>query len=280
MPVNAKKRSSRVEKQILLNPKTLVIFFLSVLYRVPSQAQNLDLSGIAHVAFRVVNYEDSRHFYEALGFEQAFEVAEPGKPRESFMKVNDRQFLELYEKSGDSKSGFMHICFETSDIESLHSAYLKLGLSPTAVRKFRAGNLLFVVHDPGGQLVEYTQYLPGSLHSADRGKHLGGNRISERLVESTTPAPDPASEHDYYAKLGFQPTGGSTLLRLPGTSGHEIELLSQAGSPPKIAFAVDNLKHAQKNLRQRKIKFEKHGASIDLTDPSGNIVMFTAAKAR
>jgi catechol 2,3-dioxygenase-like lactoylglutathione lyase family enzyme len=264
----------------MLSRKTLLIFLLSVLYRVPSQAQNLDLSGIAHVAFRVGNYEDSRRFYEALGFEQAFEFADPGKPRQSFIKVNDRQFLELYEKSADSKPGFMHICFETSDIESLHSAYAKLGVAPTEVRKFHAGNLLFVVHDPGGQLVEYTQYLPGSLHSTDRGKHLGSSRISERLVESATPAPDPSAEHDYYAKLGFQPIGGNTLLRLPGTSGQEIELQSHAGSPPKIAFAVDNVKHAQKTLRQRKIKFEKHGASIDLTDPDGNIVMLTAAKAR
>jgi len=142
----------------MLSRKTVVVFLLSLLYRAPSRAQSLDLSGIAHVAFRVVNYEDSRHFYAALGFDQAFEVGEPGKARESFIKVNDRQFLELYEKSGDSKPGFMHICFETRDIESLHSAYVKLGLSPTEVRKFRAGNLLFVVHDPGGQLVEYTQY--------------------------------------------------------------------------------------------------------------------------
>ena len=265
----------------MLSRKTVVIVLLTLLHRAPSLAQNLDLSGIAHVAFRVVNYEDSRHFYEALGFEQAFEVAEPGKPREAFIKVNDRQFIELYERSGEAKPGFMHICFETNDIESLHSAYIKLGLSPTEVRKFRAGNLLFVLHDPGGQLVEYTQYLPGSLHSADQGKHLGSNRISERLAESSTPAPDPGAEHEYYAKLGFQPIGGgATSLRLPGTSGQEIELLSPPGSPAKIVFAVDNLKHAQKSLRQRKIKFEKHGNGIDVTDPNGNVVTFTARKPR
>jgi len=265
-------------RKSMLRRKTVLILVLIILGTMSSAAQNLDLAGIAHVAFRVANYEDSRHFYETLGFEQAFEVAEPGRPRQSFIKINDRQFLELYEKSGDSHPGFMHICFETADIASLRRAYMNLGLNPTEVRKFRAGNLLFVIHDPAEQVVEYTQYLPGSLHFLDRGKHLGSNRISQHLVASSTPATNLAVVHEYYSsKLGFQPVDtGGTLLRLPGISGQRIELLSEAGSPPRIAFAVDNLKRAQKSLRQRRINVEKHGTGIQVVDPDGTVVMFTA----
>ena len=261
----------------MVRREIVLTLLLGIFCPAPSSAQSLDLTGIAHVAFRVANYEESRAFYARLGFAQAFQTADPGKPRVSFVKINDQQFLELYEKSGDSSPGFMHICFETSDIESLRNAYLKLGLSPTEVKKFRAGNLLFVVHDSGGQLVEYTQYLPGSLHFLDRGQHLGARRISERLLASSTPAPNPAAEHDYYSRLGFQTLDSSRrLLGLAGKSGQQIELLTETEARPKIRFAVDNLKRAQKSLRQRKIKFEKHGDSLDITDPDGTTITFAA----
>jgi len=147
----------------------------------PLEAQSPELAGIAHVAFRVSDYQKSRSFYQKLGFEEAFEFADPGKPEVSFIKLNDHQFIELYQRSEDSQPGLMHICFESNDIESLRTAYLKQGLQPTETKKFRAGNLLFVIHDPEGQLLEYTQYLLGSLHSLDQGKHLGEHWISEHL---------------------------------------------------------------------------------------------------
>src|SRR5271154_3382702 len=54
------------------------------------------LAGIAHVAFRVTDVQKSREFYRTLGFEQAFEIADPGKPLVSYIKINDRQFIEFY----------------------------------------------------------------------------------------------------------------------------------------------------------------------------------------
>ncbi len=59
-----------------------------------------------------------------------------------------------------------------ADIESLHKAYVAAGLQPTEPKKARAGNLLFVMHGPDNQLLEYTQYMPDSLHSLSHGKHL------------------------------------------------------------------------------------------------------------
>jgi len=61
-------------------------------------------------------------------------------------------------------------------------------LQPTTVEKGRAGNLLFAVRDPGGFIVEFLEFLPGSLHLNATGKSLGASRISDRLLSVAVPA--------------------------------------------------------------------------------------------
>jgi catechol 2,3-dioxygenase-like lactoylglutathione lyase family enzyme len=245
-----------------------------------ASAQSKDLAGIAHVAFRVANLDRSREFYESLGFEKAFEFEDGGKVTELFIKVNDRQFIELYPRSQDSQSvGFMHVCFDVDDIESLRKAYLNQGLSPPDAKKFRAGNLLFVLHDPEGQLVEYTQYLPGSLHEADRGQHLGSKRISTRLLGASTPVKDRSLEHGFYSgKLGFTDTDSGAKLRLPGDSGDELDLKTAATWPASdLTFAVTNTKSAAEGLEKRGLKPNVQHDSVSVSDPDGTLIIFRAA---
>src|SRR5215831_4485136 len=91
-----------------------------------AMAQSPDLMGIAHVALRVSDLEKSRAFYEKLGFEQAFEFSEAGKVTQSFIKINDRQFIELYPRSQESQAiGFMHVCYDSSDIAVSRERLLK-----------------------------------------------------------------------------------------------------------------------------------------------------------
>src|ERR1700753_4186371 len=90
-----------------------------------TQIQPANLAGIAHVAFRVSDLTRSRIFYQKLGFEQAFVTTKDGKTTESFLKVNDRQFIELYPQQDPSQSiGFMHVCFEATVLEALTRSYL------------------------------------------------------------------------------------------------------------------------------------------------------------
>src|SRR5450432_470854 len=144
---------------------------LGLLCAAVSGAQPLALGGIAHVAFRVADLAASETFYQGLGFEQAFRFDDAGTTAVAFRKINDHQFIELYPRtSGGQPLGLMQICFEAGDIEALRSEYLKRNLEPTDVNKARAGNLLFSMHDPEGHVLEYLQYLPGSLHFEDRGR--------------------------------------------------------------------------------------------------------------
>src|SRR5689334_23932801 len=83
------------------------------------------LAGMAHVALRVTDIRKSREFYGRLGFEEAFTFSDPGKPPVSYLKVNDRQFIELYERSDDAQPpGLMHVCYEAGDIDALREYYL------------------------------------------------------------------------------------------------------------------------------------------------------------
>jgi tetratricopeptide (TPR) repeat protein/catechol 2,3-dioxygenase-like lactoylglutathione lyase family enzyme len=136
-------------------------------------AQSADLDGIAHVALRVADLEKSRQFYGSLGFEKAFEFSEVGHPTELFMKINDRQFIELYARAQDSQPiGLMHVCYEVHDIESLRSTYVKLGLNPPEAKKFRAGNYSMTLsrcyRESGGKLGCQSCHDPHEQPSAEK----------------------------------------------------------------------------------------------------------------
>jgi catechol 2,3-dioxygenase-like lactoylglutathione lyase family enzyme len=157
----------------------------AALFLVPAPVPSPSLAGIAHLAFRVTDLSRSREFYQTLGFVEAFEFRDPGKPPVSYVKINDRQFIELYGGVDDAHPpGLMHICYEVRDIQSLVQDYATRGLDPPAARKARAGNMLLLLHDTEGRMVEFTEYLPGSLHFEDRGKHLGKQPIARHLVEA------------------------------------------------------------------------------------------------
>src|ERR1700719_523251 len=116
-----------------MNVNSMVKALLFVSLVIPSPDSSPALAGIAHVAFRVSDVQKSRDFYGTLGFEQAFQFADPGKPLVSYIKINDRQFIELYGRADDSQpTGLLHVCYETTEIETLWREYVKQGLNPPA----------------------------------------------------------------------------------------------------------------------------------------------------
>jgi len=257
---------------------TLLLLVLGAISALRAQSSNLD--GIAHVALRVADLEKSRRFYESLGFEKAFEFAESGKATELFMKINDRQFVELYPRTQDSQAmGLMHVCYEVNDIESLRAAYLKQALNPPEAKKFRAGNLLFVLRDPDGQIVEYTQYLPGSLHAEDKGKHLGEHRLSTRLQAVVSPVKDAGAEQAFYVdKLGFKSISGNrNRLVLSGASGDELGLEPQA-KHAQLVFSVEQEKPVAEGLKQRGLHPATMADGLTVNDPDGTIIVFRALR--
>jgi catechol 2,3-dioxygenase-like lactoylglutathione lyase family enzyme len=103
------------------------------------------------VAFRVADVPKSREFYRTLGWEQAFEFSDDKGTATSYVKVNDRQFIELYRRGAPTDAlGLMHICLEGADLGTRRGLPQSRTHDPTEPRKARAGNLLFNIHDAGG----------------------------------------------------------------------------------------------------------------------------------
>ena len=245
------------------------------------------LAGIAHAAISVGNLDASRAFYRKLGFEEAFAFDKNGVTTQSFIKINDRQFIELYPRLQPSDTaGFLHVCFESTDIAALNKFYLARGLKPTPVGKAAAGNLLFTLEGPEHQNIEYTQYMPGSRHSNDFGKHLGANRISTTLVATALFMQDPSAASNFYStQLGFRSAENLASaqdigfdqksvfwLRLRG-SNQSIAFIPQ-GSAFRMIFGVDNLKQTAAQLQALNIRFVKNDTSLFIHDPDGNILVF------
>ncbi len=243
--------------------------------------QSVALSGIAHVAFQVTDITKTSDFYQKLGFEQAFAFSKDGKTVQAFIKINDLQFIELYPLTRkDPQAGFMHLCFEGSDLVQLHAAYQLRGLTPTEVRKAHAGNLLFTMVGPESQNIEYTQYLPGSLHSEDRSKHLGKDRLSEHLKTVAVNMQDTAAAEAFYIdKLSFQPASSNDRsdLLLPGPSGESVLLKNPDNRTlPDLVFQVPSIRRTARDLKKRGFALRVTGEGVYVTDPDGTLIEFSS----
>lgn len=261
--------------------------FLMAFLPLSAQQQTPPLAGIAHIAIRVRSLDASRDFYNKLGFEEAFALNDKdGKPRESFIKINDHQFLELYpanpEVPKEAAIGFLHVCFEGDDLQAVHDDYVSHGLTPKQVRKAGAGNLLFTLAGPldangAAQNLEYTQYQPGSLHYNDHGKHLGEDRVADSIGSVSIAVRDPAGARDFYInQLSFKPIAGDPMfLHMPGSSGQEIEIATAASLGPKARFILrtSNLSRAARLLHKDHISMLKSKDTLTISDPDGNILM-------
>ena len=252
-----------------------------------SQQQAPPLAGIAHLAIRVRSLDAAREFYNKLGFEEAFSLKDKeGKPRESFIKINDHQFLELYpanpEVPNEAAIGFLHVCFEGDDLQAVHDDYVTHGLTPKQVRKAGAGNMLFTMAGPidangTAQNIEYTQYMPGSMHFEDRGKHLGSDRVAESIQSVSLAMKDPAAARDFYLnQLSFKSIAGDPMfLHMPGNSGQEVEITTAASLGPKARFSLrtSSLSKAARLLRKQHIEALKSKDTLTISDPDGNQIM-------
>ena len=258
------------------------------------------MNGIAHIAIRVKDIAASVDFYHKLGIDQAFaNTGKDGKVTQSFLKLNDRQFIELYPiTERDTRVEFLHLCFEGADLNAIHDYYVAEGLTPIAVRTAGAGNLLFTMKGPQQfaepQNIEYTQYMPGSKHSNDFGQHINPDRVGDKMTVVALAMQDPAAARDYYiSKLGFTPAATNPArLNLPGTSGEQVEIapVDPLGARSSIVLESSNLDKAAAQLIRQKVAFKRaaadstdaHGKTvrnemISVTDPDGNIIRIQSA---
>ena len=258
------------------------------------------LKGIAHIAIRVKDLPTSMDFYHKLGFDQPFDMKRGDVTTQSFIKINDRQYIELYPVTDrDTQVGFLHLCFEGGDLNPIHDYYVSEGLTPIAVRKAGAGNMLFTLKGPQQysepQNIEYTEYMPGSRHSNDFGQHLGPDRVGDKMTVVALAMQDPSAARAFYIdKLGFKPSKTNpNRLDLPGgESGEQVEIVpvSELGPRSSIVLSTPDLNKAEAQLKRQQVAYKRASASataqgktstadmIAVTDPDGNIIRIQQAQ--
>ena len=119
--------------------------------------------GVAHIALYVSDIGKSRAFYkDFLGFGEPFQLDKPdGSLSLTFIKVNERQYIELFPglKPGDDRLN--HISIQTDDAEAMRVYLASRGVKvPAQTPKGRIRNSNFNVKDPDGHTVEIVQYEP------------------------------------------------------------------------------------------------------------------------
>ncbi len=168
--------------------------------------------GVAHMAIYVKDLDKTRKFYESfMGFAEAFTLPKKDGTgaRIVFVKVNERQYIEIFNEADRGEGQLNHISFYTDNADQMY-AYLKTrGVAVLsdkgAVSKGQTGNKNFNVKDPDGHIVEIVEYQPESWTARAAGKFLPDTRISTQIMHLGVLVGELDKANKFYGEtLGFK----------------------------------------------------------------------------
>lgn len=166
--------------------------------------------GVGHIALRVSDVEQSRAFYkDFLGFGEPYQLNnQDGSLALTFIKVNDRQYIELFPGLAADQDRLNHISFYVDDAEAMRAYLGSRGVTvPEKLTKARIGTMNFNVKDPDGHTVEIVQYAPDSWAAREEGKFMADERISKRMMHVGVLVGDLPRAMAFYGDiLGFSET--------------------------------------------------------------------------
>jgi catechol 2,3-dioxygenase-like lactoylglutathione lyase family enzyme len=256
------------------------------------------ITGISHVTLYADDIAKSQVFYASLlGWDQ-----QPPTGAQSGVRfyANHAQYIELVSPPQPGMADRLdHVAFSTSDAEALRKYFAANGVAvPDAVTVDQGGDRSFLVHDPEGNKVEFTQqgdHPPAAPADASQ-------RLSTHIIHAGYLVRDRALlDHFYKDLLGFRLywQGGRkdfdidwVMMQVPdGTDWIEYMLYlpadpsrAQLGSANHFAPGVVSVADLQKKLEQRGWKFDPNKnpqvlgvdgkLQLDLTDPDGTRVEF------
>lgn len=234
--------------------------------------------GIAHVALRVKDAAEARNFFgHILGLDELPpEETTNGKVRYTYFKVSDEQYIVVSPTlSYPTEDRLIHIAFSTTDAKRLCSYLASHGVTvPGELRKDSEGDLSFTMEDPAGHMVEFIQYLPGSVESRNFGKFLSSRRTSRQIIHAGETVDDRTPADGFYRGiLGYRVmwTGGMTDTRtdwidmvVPNGSDWLEFMLNVHNPSPRLlgvmnhlSMGVRNIQEAYKTVKARGYKAEE-----------------------
>lgn len=167
------------------HPLLLLLAFLAPLsLSAADETKRPRIVGLSHIAIFVHDIEKSRAFYkDFLGFDEPFSLTDAdGALHLTWMKINDRQTIELFPEKEAGTDRLNHIALEVEDAEAMRVYLASRGVKvPDKTSRGKIGNLNYMVRDPDGHLVEIVQYAPDGWTRREAGKFLPDTRIAARM---------------------------------------------------------------------------------------------------
>ena len=143
------------------------------------------ITGVAHLAIYAHDVDKSLAFYkDYLGYAEPYRLTTAsGGLHLAFLKINERQYLEVFPEKAAGTDRLNHISVETDDAEAMRAYLASRGVKvPARVGLGRIGNANFNINDPDGHTVEIVQYKPEGWTLREKGKFLPESRISSRAM--------------------------------------------------------------------------------------------------
>ena len=236
-----------------------------------TEAPRPHVLGVAHIALFTSDLEKTRHFYEDfLGFQEPFTLKrDDGSVRIAFVKINDKQYVELFTDPPKQDGQLSHVAVYTDNARKMRDYLAGHGITaPTAVAKGKTGNYNFTIADPDGHGLEIVEYQPDSLTGRNQGKLIPSSRVSQRIMHVGFLVRDLDAAMKFYRDLlGFQEfwrgsSNGTELswvnMRVPDGDDY-VEFMLYKGSPSAqergvknhLALEVPQLEKAAAELESR-----------------------------
>jgi catechol 2,3-dioxygenase-like lactoylglutathione lyase family enzyme len=218
----------------------LPLFAASLVARAPERHPRV--KGVAHIAYYISDLSKARAYYEDfLGFDEAFVLKKSnGTDHVVFVKINDRQFIELVAEPA-TNHGFLHdVAFWTTDATAVRASLTFLGRAVSEVAKDQAGDLTFEITDPFGFKVQIVQYLAGSRASVKSARRMPGSPISDHIDHVGILTGNREAAAKFYADaFGFVSEGDGSKQRI-GEGPDRFELGFERKPPTVGRFHVKN----------------------------------------
>jgi catechol 2,3-dioxygenase-like lactoylglutathione lyase family enzyme len=170
--------------------------------------QRPHITGLSHMALYVHDIEKTRAFYkDFLGFAEPYSLTnKDGSLHLTWIKINDRQTIELFPEGTNSGDRLYHVALETDDAVAMRDYLAARGVKvPDKVGKGKIGNLNYFIKDPDGHIVEIVQYAPDSWSTINQGKFLPDTRIATNIPHMGILVGDVDAAKKFYEDiLGFK----------------------------------------------------------------------------
>lgn len=206
-----------------------------------AQASSPRIIGMAHMAYYVSDLKKARDYYEGwLGYQEAFVLRNAdGSEHIVGIKINDRQYIELYAEA-PKNYGFVHDAgFETNDAKGMRDHLAAIGVKvPDKVTPDETGNLSFDIVEPSGFTIQIVQYLPNSLTGKTKGKLMPATRICDHIDHIGLLVKDKDETWKFYSEaFGFTKEGDGSKMAIPD-SADRFEVGWERKAPVEARFHV------------------------------------------